>query len=65
MAHVFFLLSQGVSLPKAQNKFENFLKHGYRVSDAKVQYMFRVLAFIRLSESVVFYSQSTLQSKGT
>lgn len=33
---------QGVSLPKAQNKFENFLKHGYKVSDAKVQYTFRV-----------------------
>lgn len=31
---------QGVSLPKAQNKFENFLKHGYKVSDAKVQYTF-------------------------
>ncbi|KAG7240174.1 hypothetical protein INR49_027243, partial [Caranx melampygus] len=26
---------QGVSLPKAQPKFENFLKHGYRISDAK------------------------------
>uniref|UniRef100_A0A3B4YIU6 Nucleophosmin 1a n=1 Tax=Seriola lalandi dorsalis TaxID=1841481 RepID=A0A3B4YIU6_SERLL len=29
-------VQKGVSLPKAQPKFENFLKHGYKVSDAKV-----------------------------
>lgn len=29
-------VKKGVSLPKAQPKFENFLKHGYRVADAKV-----------------------------
>ncbi|XP_051257650.1 nucleophosmin 1a [Dicentrarchus labrax] len=29
-------MKKGVSLPKLQPKFENFLKHGYKVSDAKV-----------------------------
>ncbi|XP_029029372.1 nucleophosmin 1a [Betta splendens] len=29
-------VKKGVSLPKVQPKFENFVKHGYRVSDAKV-----------------------------
>jgi len=29
-------VKKGVTLPKAQPKFENFVKNGYRVSDAKV-----------------------------
>uniref|UniRef100_A0A4W6F4G7 Nucleophosmin 1a n=1 Tax=Lates calcarifer TaxID=8187 RepID=A0A4W6F4G7_LATCA len=29
-------VKKGVTLPKIQPKFENFLKHGYKVSDAKV-----------------------------
>lgn len=41
---VIFLILQGVTLPKIQPKFENFVKHGYRVSDAKVQPEFRALA---------------------
>nr|XP_019941656.1 PREDICTED: nucleophosmin-like isoform X1 [Paralichthys olivaceus] len=28
-------VKKGVTLPKAQPKFENFVKHGYKVSDAK------------------------------
>lgn len=31
-------------LPKVQPKFENFVKHGYRVSDAKVVYSFKMLS---------------------
>ncbi|AWP00331.1 putative nucleophosmin-like isoform 3 [Scophthalmus maximus] len=29
-------VKKGVSLPKAQPKFENFVKHGYKVSEAKL-----------------------------
>uniref|UniRef100_A0A668AMR0 Nucleophosmin 1a n=1 Tax=Myripristis murdjan TaxID=586833 RepID=A0A668AMR0_9TELE len=32
----FFPLLQGITLPKVQPKFENFAKHGYKVSDPKV-----------------------------
>lgn len=37
---VILSILQGVTLPKVQPKFENFVKHGYRVTDAKVQYKF-------------------------
>lgn len=43
---IFFIL-QGGTLPKIQPKFENFVKHGYRVSDSKVQYKFTLQYFIR------------------
>ncbi|XP_078142923.1 nucleophosmin 1a [Centroberyx gerrardi] len=35
-AKIMEAVTKGVSLPKAQPKFENFVKHGYKVSDAKV-----------------------------
>ncbi|XP_060941428.1 nucleophosmin 1a isoform X2 [Limanda limanda] len=34
-AKIMEAVSKGVTLPKAQPKFENFVKHGYRVSEAK------------------------------
>lgn len=34
---VFPWILQGVTLPKAQPKFENFLKNGYRVDNPEVQ----------------------------
>lgn len=53
---VFLLILQGITLPKVQPKFENFVKHGYRVSDAKVQHKVRVLASVyQISKLFIAY----------
>lgn len=33
-----FSVFQGITLPKVQLKFENFVKNSYKVADSKVQY---------------------------
>ncbi|KAI3373518.1 hypothetical protein L3Q82_022113 [Scortum barcoo] len=50
-AKILEAVKKGVALPKLQPKFENFVKHGYRVSDAKVQYKFTPLIIILEHES--------------
>lgn len=56
---VILSILQGVTLPKAQPKFENFLKNGHKVTDTKVQYKFTVIASI-YHTPIVLIDQETL-----